>query len=251
MDASQHGGCQISDLSSGLAELANLMLASPSVDRLLTGAARLGASVVIPAASCGVTVRLGTGPATVITCGPLASDADEARHGEDEGPCRHTLRTGEAVLVPDLVIDERWPDYRYRALGRGVRSSLSLPLRADGDTRGAVNLYATVPAAFGHAAQQRAELFVGQVSTALTLVIRQAQQAELTGQLRSALAGRTVIDQAIGILIDRQRCDAEDAFDLLRGASQHQNRKLHDIATDIVRTVSGGEPRPGPFRYPR
>jgi AmiR/NasT family two-component response regulator len=78
-----------------------------------------------------------------------------------------------------------------------------------------------------------------------------ARDAALTDQLRDALASRSVIDQALGILMDQQRCDADQAFELLRNASQHRNRILRDAAADIVRAVSGREPHPGPFPEPR
>jgi AmiR/NasT family two-component response regulator len=47
-----------------------------------------------------------------------------------------------------------------------------------------------------------------------------------------------------------QRCDADEAFGLLRSASQHQNRRLRDLAADVVRNVGGREPRPSPFHEP-
>ena len=96
--------------------------------------------------------------------------------------------------------------------------------------------------AFGEGPQQRAELFAGQASAVLTVVTRQAREVELSGQLRGALASRAVIDQAIGIVMAEDRCDAAHAFDVLRQASQHQNRKLREIAVDIVTAVGGGPP---------
>ena len=55
--------------------------------------------------------------------------------------------------------------------------------------------------------------------------------------METALASRGVIEQAKGILMAAQRCSAEEAFDLLRRASQRENRKLRDIATQIVEHV--------------
>ena len=68
-------------------------------------------------------------------------------------------------------------------------------------------------------------------------------------QLGEAMASRAIIDQAIGILMAQQRCNASTAFDLLRRASQNRNRKLRDVAVDIITNVSGGPPDPPvPFR---
>jgi GAF domain-containing protein len=235
------------DLAEALAELGHLMLAIPSVEAMLGDVARLSAGVIRPPAACGITLQRDHQPFTAAATDPLAAHADELQYGEDQGPCLQSLRSGQVVSVPDLTTEHRWGTYPARALSYGVRSSLSLPLTVDGDTRGALNLHATVPGAFGDAERQRAELFAAQASAALTVVVRQTRQLELSAQLREALASRSVIDQAIGILMAQQHCDAELAFTLLRGASQHQNRKLRDVATEIVVAVGGGAPRPSPF----
>jgi AmiR/NasT family two-component response regulator len=72
-----------------------------------------------------------------------------------------------------------------------------------------------------------------------------ARQNELTTQLEAALTSRATIDQAIGIIMGQNRCDADRAFDLLRAASQNRNVKLRTVAAEIVAAVSGKPPTPG------
>ena len=55
-------------------------------------------------------------------------------------------------------------------------------------------------------------------------------------QLATALHSRTVIGQATGLVMGRFDVDASQAFDYLRRASSHSNRKLVDIASEMVRT---------------
>ena len=238
-----------SDLSGALTELANLMLATPSVQQLLDNVAQLAAAVVWPAA-CGITLRRDRQPVTVASSGPLASLVDEDQYTAGEGPCLQSLRTGLVVTVTDMHAEGRWGTYRERAMDHGVRSSLSLPLVVDGESRGALNLYSTEPRAFGSAETERAQAFAGQTATALTLVTRQANQTQLTEQLRAALASRSVIDQAIGILMVQDRCGQPEAFARLRRASQRQNRKLRDIAADVVEAVGGGNDAAAAFNEP-
>lgn len=237
------------DLASALTELVNLMLATPSVQQLLDDVARLAAAVVWPAA-CGITLRRDRQPVTVAASGPLAALVDEDQYSAGEGPCLHSLSTGLVVTVTDMQHEGRWATYTDAALGHGVRSSLSLPLVVDGENRGALNLYSTRPGAFGPADRDRAQAFAAHTATALTLVTRQAKQTQLTEQLRAALASRSVIDQAIGILVAQQHCGQREAFARLRGASQRQNRKLRDIAAEVVEAVSGGNDAPAPFNEP-
>jgi GAF domain-containing protein len=187
---------------------------------------------------------------TVSSSDGLAARLDEVQYGQDEGPCLHTLRTGEVTVVDDLAHEDRWRSYVAHALGHGARSSLSLPLTVNGGTRGALNIYARVPGAFGTTERQRAEIFARQASAALTVVTRQAEQTQLTEQLRAALATRAVIDQALGILMAQQHCRHDEAFAILRGTSQHQNRKLRDVAAEIVESVTGEPTTPPRFNDP-
>jgi GAF domain-containing protein len=238
------------DLSAALTELANLMLDTPSVQQLLDDVAQLAATVVARPAACGITLRRDRQPVTVASSGPLASLVDEDQYSAGEGPCLHSLTTGQVVTVTDMQTEDRWGGYKDRALSHGVRSSLSLPLVIDGESRGALNLYSTEPHAFGSAQRDRAQAFATHTATALTLVARQANQTELTEQLRAALASRSVIDQAIGVLMAQDRCGQREAFARLRTASQRQNRKLRDIAADVVMAVGGGNDTAAPFNEP-
>jgi AmiR/NasT family two-component response regulator len=54
--------------------------------------------------------------------------------------------------------------------------------------------------------------------------------------LERALASRDVIGQAKGILMERFRITADEAFERLRAASQHANRKLATLAEELAAT---------------
>ena len=57
-------------------------------------------------------------------------------------------------------------------------------------------------------------------------------------------ASREIIGEAMGILMERERITAPQAFDILRRASQHLNIKLREVAQNLVET--GEEPDTGP-----
>ncbi len=238
------------ELATALVELTNLIMATSTVSGLLEDLCALATTVTIPPASCGITLAQDHQPLTVASSDELAARLDEVQYGQDEGPCLHTLRTGEVTVVDDLAQEQRWRSYVARALGHGARSSLSLPLTVNGSARGALNIYARMPGAFGATERQRAEIFARQASAALAVVTRQAEQTQLTDQLRAALATRAVIDQALGILMAQQHCGHDEAFSILRSTSQHQNRKLRDVAAEIVESVTGEPARPPRFDDP-
>jgi GAF domain-containing protein len=233
-------------LASASAQLLGLLVEGPDLATILDKVVHLAAEVVAPAAGCGLTVRRDGQPFTAVASNDLASQVDEIQYDTGEGPCLDALHDGTVVVVDDLSREERWDHYRPPAIAYGVLSSLSLPLIIDGESLGALNLYSSVSAAFDGPQREQAEKFAAQSADALTVSLRHVQQAEAQRQLAEALASSSLIEQAIGILMGQQRCTAAVAFDLLRKASQHRNRKLRDIAADIVTNVSGEPPTPRP-----
>lgn len=150
------------------------------------------------------------------------------------------MHSGEIVDVPDLAVEERWPEYRPPALGLGVRSSMSFPLHDSDAVIGALNFYGFVPRAFGPAEHTTGERFAAEASRVLLLAQRIADQARLARDLAAALASRRLIDQAIGVT--QNRFTADEAFAILRAASQSRNVKVRLVAADIITAVSGQPP---------
>jgi GAF domain-containing protein len=224
------------------AELQQLLLATEDIEDFLQDLAALAVSVLPGERSCGITLRRERHPMTVASSDTRAAQVDEIQYGHREGPCLSSLHTGTIVLVDDLAEDDRWGAYQMPALAHGVRSSLSLPLRGDGEPIGALNIYATEPHAFGPAERLAATRFADEASRALALAVRLAERTEMSAHLQSALASRAVIDQALGVLMGQQRCTADHAFETLRSISQNRNTKLRDVAAEIVTAISGQPP---------
>jgi GAF domain-containing protein len=109
----------------------------------------------------------------------MASEVDELQYNLGRGPCLRSMRSGERICIDDLVFDQRWWEYAVRALARGVRSSLSVPLSAQGNSVGAMNLYSDRPGFFGEAPTRRAEQFAAEAGAAVGRAARLADQAEL------------------------------------------------------------------------
>ncbi|MEU6454480.1 MULTISPECIES: ANTAR domain-containing protein [unclassified Streptomyces] len=119
--------------------------------------------------------------------------------------------------------------------GLGLRSALSLRLRADRRRLTVLTAYARKPQAFDEDAARIGRLFTAHVSLAL-------DSATVREQLTEAMRTRDLIGQATGILMERLDIDAAGAFDSLVKASQRENVKLRDLARRIVdaNTGSGG-----------
>ena len=233
-------------VASAYGQLLGLLVESPDLDAFLSKVVHVAGQAVTPAAACGVTIRRDGQPFSAAASTELAAQVDEIQYGTDQGPCLEAMRGGTVIQVDDLSQEERWERYRPHAVAHGVVSSLSLPLIVDRESLGALNLYSTVPAAFAGTPRAQAEEFAAQCAAALTVSLRHVHQAEAQRQLAEAMVSSSVIDQAIGILMGQQRCGASTAFDLLRQASQNRNRKLREVAADIITNVSGQPPEPRP-----
>lgn len=231
-------------------QLQGLLLGTRDLDAMLHELALLATRAVASApTSCGITLRYQQSLLTVGSSDALAELLDETQYRAGGGPCMETLRTGRVVELPDTETEHRWPEYVPTAVEAGLRCSVSLPLRAGDETFGALNVYGfEAPRLFGEAERRQLELFAAQASGTLQVARRMVADNELLGQMEQALRSRTVIDQALGIIMGQQRCTASVAFDLLRRESQTSHRRLRDVAVDLVTRTTGQPPEAGrPF----
>jgi GAF domain-containing protein len=222
------------------------LLSTQGVEEFLHELAVLAARLVGGGLSCGMTMPPDGKTPTVACSDPLAARVDEVQYELDDGPCLHAVRDGRTVRIEDTAEKARWPEFEARAASHGIRSCLALPLNADGKPVGALTLYARAAAAFGPAEARRAENFAENASGALSLAIKLSSRTALIEQLRSSLASRGVIDQALGIIMAREQCTQDRAFAIMRAASQNSNVKLRDIASAVVTSITGEPPRSAP-----
>jgi GAF domain-containing protein len=234
------------------AELQNALLVTRTVEDFVQELPRIAVRHVAEGASCGMTIRPEGRPVTAAATDPVAARVDEMQYRLDDGPCPHAMRDGEVVTIDDIAGTVRWPEFGAQAAAAGIRSCLAVPLSAvpDGEAIGVLSLYARQSGAFGEEQARRAERFAETASGALKIAERLASCTGLNEQLRASLASRPVIDQAIGIIIARQKCTQSAAFEILRTASQNSNTKLRDLATRIVTDVTGEPLQPPPFAGP-
>lgn len=142
----------------------------------------------------------------------------------------------------------RWGDYPAYAASCGIRSSLSLPVAAHTDTAGALNFYADPPDAFADSDLAALRALATQATEGIALSQRISDAQEFADQMQTAMRSRSVIDQALGIIMGQRHCTADEAFNILRSASQHRNVKLRDVCAQLVASVTGRPPVDPGFR---
>lgn len=167
---------------------------------------------------------------TVASTDPGAVAVDKIQYELRSGPCVDAILQETVFRIDDLRTDARWPEMGERAVSAGVRSMLSLRLFLENDDLVAgLNMYATRTNAFDDNAQTIGIL----LATHGALAISAAAARERAAQLRQALVTSREIGVAMGVLMSLHKTTRDQAFDLLRIASQNTNRKLADIATEV------------------
>jgi len=153
---------------------------------------------------------------------------DEAQAESREGPCVDTLRQRSPMTVDNLADHHRWPRFAQRALALGVRGRMSFLLDSTHRSSAvALNVYSTSVDTFDPGAR-----VVGQLFAAYAMLALRKVHAEQT--LGEALRTRKAIGQAVGIVMERYQLTDERAFAFLVRVSSLSNRKLRDLALDVV-----------------
>lgn len=220
-------------LALAFADLAKDLYQSATIDEVLARIVEAAASVVDGCDGASVTFSDGERHWTAASHGPLAGPADELQHRLGEGPVLAAVDEPVARLGAFDGVDdeaERWPALRDAWGSVDAAAVLSCGLflpTAASKHQGALNLYAAEDGAFDPESVDLGRILAAHASVAVAT----AQERQ---DFRTALEGRDVIGQAKGVLMEREGIPADQAFDILRRASQRLNVKLRDIAQQIV-----------------
>ncbi len=228
-----------------LRELAQVALVDRSLTEVLNDIVAIAARGIPGAEASSITLLRAEKAYTAAHFGEMALAADELQYAHGYGPCMDAGRGGVLLRIEDMRTETRWPDYVAHVLtATPVLSSLSVPLPYQGSAIGALNNYSTKPAAFASPESLRAGTDVAEViAVAVANADAHAQLFDQARNMRVAMESRAVIEQAKGVLMAQRHVDAEQAFEILREASQRYNRKLRDIAAGIVESAAEARPR--------
>jgi GAF domain-containing protein len=233
------------DPTDAFAVLGKTLLGEEPLDSTLAKVAQLAKRTIPGIADASVTLVHGDHANTAAFTGEIAHELDERQYEQGYGPCLDAAHAGETVFIEDMATETRWPRFTPLAAELGVATTLSVGLPVQQHVIGALNLYASVPGTFDADAIELARTFAGYAAVALANASRYAATADLAAQMQRAMESRAGIEQAKGILMAQLHCSADTAFDLLTTRSQHANRKLRDVAAEIIASVvDSGNGRP-------
>jgi GAF domain-containing protein len=232
----QHGDHEDGALRAGLAELSGLTLAAGKDDlkAVLRKVATFAVRAIPGADGVGVTMlETGRGD-TIVASADFVSAVDAIQYGIGQGPCITAAADRRTVRSGALETDLGWPEFGPRTAALGVHSVLSLPLVAEDEVVGAMNVYAHARDAFDPRAQRLGELFAIPAAVSVHNVRALFQARRLAAELQSAMGNRSVIDQALGVVMSRTGGTEKEAFDGLALRSQNLNVKLSTLAQQLL-----------------
>jgi len=223
--------------------LEEFFVADTTLSETLTRVAEL-ACAVSRADMAGITLLVEGRPRTGVFTDPEAVVIDESQYGSGDGPCLDAFRIGQTFRIDEMSQEQRWPEFGRAASEHGIVTTLSLPIIARDESFGALNLYARQPGVFAQEPSATLDGFVRQAAILLANSQAYWQARELGENLATAMRSRATIERAVGILMAPGGRSAEEAFQVLVRASQRENRKLRDIAADVVEQAQLRGPSP-------
>jgi transcriptional regulator with GAF, ATPase, and Fis domain len=204
------------------------MLREPAPETTLQTIAELALDTIDGCDFVGISIRYGGGTVqTPAATDPLATKADNLQYDLDQGPCLDAIWAEDQCLIEDMSTETRWPSWAPQAAAIGIASVLSVRLATGEDVIGALNLYSRTAHAYSQDASIMAHIYASHASSALSVTNNVAG-------LQSALQTRHTIGIAQGLMMHRYGLTDEASFQVLRRLSSHQNRKLRDVAADVL-----------------
>ena len=153
---------------------------------------------------------------------------DELQYEFDEGPCLDAIWVQDQSVIEDMATETRWPNWAPRAAALGIGSVLSVRLATADHVVGGLNLYSKHAQAYTDDAITTAHVYAAHASNAIAVT------EQVTG-LQTALQSRHSIGLAQGLMMYRYGLTEDAAFQVLRRLSSHNNRKLRDVAADVIK----------------
>ncbi|WP_329249663.1 GAF and ANTAR domain-containing protein [Actinoallomurus sp. NBC_01490] len=219
------------ELATALAQMARDLLAQDSLQQTLDRIVRHAVHLVQGCESAGIMILHGGRVRTLAATDDVVLTSDRIQGEVGQGPCFDAVRTGaESYRIENLNDQvERWPRYAPRARELGIGSMLGFKLFTEEQNLGALDLYSSRPGALTEHSERIGWLLASHAAVAFA-------SARADADLHVAISSRQDIGMAVGILMERHKLSADQAFAMLSQASQRRNVKLREIARRVVET---------------
>ena len=178
-------------------------------------------------------------------CSVAATDApgrrlEERQEQVGHGPCVDAVVLDQVTETSDLAEEARWPELIPELPDAGVRAVLGVPVRLNGVAVGALNVYRRQPHTWDKTEIAALTSYGGLIEGVLRTALQAHQRTQLAEQLQHALDNRVVIERAVGVIMARERTDPVTAFNQLRKRARSSERRIVDLAEELLLSISTG-----------
>jgi GAF domain-containing protein len=157
------------------------------------------------------------------------------------GPCVDALTLDRIIATADLGTDDRWPMLGAELAAAGVRAVLGVPIHAGGVPVGSLNVYYDRPGEWHESGRSALAAYAGLIDSLLLTALQAREKEQLADQLQHALDNRVVIERGVGVVMARERIDAVSAFNRLRKSARSTERKVVDVAAELLAEITAGQ----------
>jgi GAF domain-containing protein len=216
-------------------QLGRELSGQPGLDDVLSVITARAVQVVPNAEHAAVSRSSKTGGfETVAETSDVPPRVDAIQYRLRGGPCVDAAVDDAVYRLDELSTERRWPEFGAEAVEKhNIHSMLSIRLfLEDDDLVAGLNLYSSKSHAFDSADQTNATL----LATHGALAVEAARHRDKASNLERALRTSRQIGMAMGILMSVHKVTEDQAFGLLRIASQSTHRKLADVAAGVTET---------------
>ncbi|WP_233712440.1 GAF and ANTAR domain-containing protein [Kribbella turkmenica] len=178
----------------------------------------------------GVLMVSGRHPQVLASTDPRIAKLYHLQVEADEGPVIAAIRKESTVVIDDVATDTRWPAaWIAQARAEDIRTVVHLPLIVGARVTAVLSLFSDRPHAFDADDLAVAHILARHATVAIANARQEATMAR-------AIDARKLVGQAMGILMERYDLDGGHAFEVLKRYSQQHNRKLRDVAQELIDT---------------
>jgi GAF domain-containing protein len=209
----------------------------PEADDLLVGLQRVteATRTVLEVDGAGLTLVHEDGPPRWVAATDAAMELlEHVQHDFGEGPYLQAFAQDRAISFQDLQAAPAWTRIAAVVGQLHVAGVLSVPVRLAGQPVGTLDVYSTQPRPWTARELEAVAEFAAVAAELVTAGVELANRELEVAQLRQALTNRVWIEQAKGVLAATRGTGPDAAFQQLRATARATNRKLAEVAQEVV-----------------
>ena len=225
----------LDELSAAVGRILGVLLTHEKVDDAVHHLAQAVKESIPSAVGAGVSILDSSGQRTSTGfTDPVVQQADRFQYELGQGPCLTAWASEEQVLVDDVALDRRWPEWSAAVRELPIRSVASVPLMVEGHAIGALKAYAGEPGVFTIETTSLMHILVSPAATLLSHIQSRETVERMSEGLQTALHSRDLINQACGILLERKGLTSEQALMELMKTARQERTSLRGVSAELV-----------------